>query len=137
MASVTIEAGYASRHCKARLAEIEKQFEVDKAAWFATQRTTKRRRGVWPFRYYYYPTEGELERSFCGSDCDDWIWWSPEYGLRRRTARERSAMREIIEAAEVALESASTADGDGNITLSGDETSTFHRIISTATKEAA
>jgi hypothetical protein len=122
MATITINAEYAARHCKARLEEIERQFETDKNDWFELNRHTRRRRGVWPFKYEYYPTDGELDRLFCGSDSDD--WWPPEYRLRQGTSRECDILHAIIKAADVA-ERANAKD----VTLDDAEIACLERIV--------
>lgn len=126
MASVTIDAEYALKTCKARLDEIEKQFQAEKEEWFARQRKRMRKRGAWPFRYNYYPTEGELEAAFSGADGDSWYW--PEYGLRRGSGNERFALKKIMNAAEVSMLADDKNSGDGKVTLSGDELDCFNRL---------
>lgn len=145
MASVTIDAEYAARHCKARLSAIEAQYERDKAEWFSDRRKMKRRRGVWPFKYDYYPTDAELEDIFYGRGQDQWDWWYPDYRLRTRYADEEGALRRIIRAAEVAIDDWNKRCPDvvaggcgGVITLNDGESALFRKLIDAPlTAEAA
>lgn len=120
MATVTINAEYAASHCKARLEEIDAKYEADKEEWFKGQRTRPRRRGVWPFRYSYYPTEYELKRAFHGLDED---WHSIEYVFQRRSSKERATLNGIVEAASVAKKA-----GKLDITLDADEIARLNAI---------
>jgi hypothetical protein len=128
MATITINADYASRHCKARLESIEKQFEEDKAKWFEEQRDKQRKRGVWPFKYSYYPTQAELKADFEGKNADNWMfYYCPEMRLRRKHSAEKGVLRAIVTAAEVAGRA-----GEAEITLDSEEISYLKRVADIA-----
>lgn len=127
--TVMIDAEYAAGLCKGRLAEIEKQFERDKDEWFVNQRKITRRRGKWPFRYSYYPTDSELEAMFNGTDADGWSrHYCPIQRLRRSSSNERTHLKNIVKAADVAIRADDKNNGDGKISLSGDELAYFSQI---------
>lgn len=128
MATVTVSAEYAVHHCKARLENIRSEFEVDKEKWFSEQRIKQRKRGVWPFKYSYYPTETELQVHFEGKNGSDYdLYFYPEECLLRKHSHEKGVLRGIVTAAEVAERA-----GKADITLNSEEVSYLKRAVDIA-----